>query len=231
MPIPLILLGIGEVIVVALAGGIVGGFVGLAIGYLIENLMGKSVAVIGERASGKTTLATFLSTGVIPEEYEQTLSEQTLKGRKLKLSELKLKISEINDVPGDKEFYHKWKSAVTRSDLIYYLARADQIIEQTENRKRVHSDIKHLVGWLSENPGKKVFFIGTHCDLIPAYTKLTPATRGNFQDTFFKNEEMKEVSMMLCRVDAGMILGSLVTEKDIQRVVHQSFQKIQRDKK
>jgi GTPase SAR1 family protein len=234
MPIPFIIGAIKAILYIggcALAGGVVGGVVGLVIGTLIEKLSGKVVTVIGERSSGKTTLATFLSSGEIPEEYEQTLAEKKFPGRTLKLSDLKLTINEITDLPGSKDFYNKWKAAVTKSHLVYYLARADWIMDKTETRKRVLADVKHLIGWLSESPGKTIFFVGTHCDLIPDYTKLTPANMGDFQDTFFKNEEMKEVALLLCNVDAAMILGSLVTERDIQRVVHQSFQKIQLDKK
>lgn len=231
MPFPLILIAIGPFILAALGGGIGGLIVGLVIEVLIEKLTGKEVAIIGARRSGKTTLASYLSSGLIPENYEQTLGKNILPGRTLVLSDLKLKIYEINDVGGDKDYYKDWKEVVTKCEIVYYLANADEIMAKMETRKRVLADVKHLSGWLLENPGKKVFFIGTHCDLISAYTKLTPDNIGDFKDAFFKNEEMKEVALRLRAVDAGLILGSLATERAIQQVLHQSFQIIQKNKK
>lgn len=221
-----ILLAVGEVVLWAFGGAVVGGLVGLAIGAVVEALEGKSVAVVGEREAGKTTLATFLSTGEIPEDYEQTLAEKRHDGRKIKLADLKLKVSEINDVPGDTEYYKQWKRAVERSHVVYYLARADKIMKSKKTRTRVLRDVKHLCGWLAENPGKHVFFVGTHCDLIPEYAALTPANRGDFQDRFFKLAEMGEVGMRLRDVDAALILGSLKPRRAMQAVVHQSFQQV-----
>ena len=232
MPAPLIpiLLAVGEVVLWAVAGGVAGGVVGglfgLAIGAVMEAFAGKSVAVVGERATGKTTLAQFLSTGEIPEEYEQTLDEKRHTGRTISLADLDLKVSEINDVPGDTEYYKQWKSAVVRSEVVYYLARADKIVKNQSTRARVLRDVKHLCGWLEENPGKHVFFVGTHCDLIPEYAALTPANRGDYQDRFFGLKEMREVALRLREVDAAMILGSLKPERAMQAVVHQSFQKV-----
>jgi GTPase SAR1 family protein len=226
-----VLLAIGEVILWAVAGGVAGALIGLAVEALVEALSGKSVAVIGERTAGKTTLAKFFSSGVLPEKYEQTLSENRLDGRTIQLSELKLKVSEINDVPGDKDFYKQWKEAVNRADIVYYLARADKALQSADTRKRILNDVKHLGTWSKENPGKRIFFVGTHCDLVPAYSKLSSADRGDFQDTFFKLEELREVALRLRELNAGLILGSLGTERGIQQVVHQSFQKIVADKK
>ncbi len=228
MPGPLIpiLWAVGEVVLVGLLSGVVGGLVGLAVGVVMDALAGKSVAVVGERAAGKTTLAQFLSTGEIPEDYEQTIGEKRHEGRKIRLADLDLKVSEINDVGGDTEYYKQWKRAVVRSDVVYYLARADKIMKSKKTRTRVVRDVKHLCGWLQENPGKHVFFIGTHCDLIPEYAALTPANRGDFQDRFFKLAEMREVGLRLREVDAVLILGSLKPERAMQAVVHQSFQKI-----
>lgn len=235
MPFPVILLAIGEVILWGLAGGVVGGLAGalavIAWEAIAEALRGKRIAVVGERTAGKTTLATFLSNGSIPEKYEQTLSEKRVAGRTISLADLNLKVAEINDVPGDKDFYKQWKEAVVRSDVVYYLARADKVLSSGSTRKRVLADVRHLCGWLVENPGKQVFFIGTHCDLIPAYAALAPENRGDFQDTFFRHEEMREVALRLREANAALILGSLKGEKAIQQVVHQSFQKIVGDSK
>jgi hypothetical protein len=221
-----ILLVVGEVLLLALAGGIAGGLFVLAVEAVMKKFAGKSIAVIGERATGKTTLAQFLSTGEIPEEYEQTLDEKRYTGRTIKLTDLNLKVTEINDVPGDSEYYKQWKSAVWNSEVVYYLARADKIVESEHTRARILRDVKHLCGWLEENPGKHLFFIGTHCDLIPEYVALTPANRGDYQDRFFKLNGMSEVALRLRDEDATMILGSLKPERAMQAVVHLSFQKV-----
>ena len=72
-------------------------------------------------------------------------------------------------MPGDAEYYKQWKNAVETSKVVYYLARADKILDTESTRLRVLRDIKHLCGWLENSQDKYVFFIGTHCDLIAEY--------------------------------------------------------------
>lgn len=233
MPLPFLVLAIGEVLLWAMGGAIIAGVVitliDLTIEALSEKIANKSVAVIGERRAGKSTLAKFLSTGEIPEDYKQTLGEKRLDGRTIQLSELKLKVSEINDVPGAKEYYKQWKAAVLKSEVVYYLARADKLKTSAETRRRVSEDIRHLADWLEESPGKSLFFIGTHCDLIPDFKRLTPETRGDYQDQFFKHPELREVAIRLREANAGLILGSLKPKEAMQQVVHLSFQKLLQD--
>ena len=226
MPFPALLLIIGEALLFGLATGTAVGLGVLVVTTLYESLRGKTVAVIGERSAGKTTLSTFLSNGTIPEKYEQTLSERRLDGRTINLAELNLTIAEINDVPGDKEFYNKWKEAVVRSDVVYILSRADKLVSSETARKRTLADVRHVCGWIAEHPGKKVFFVGTHCDLIPEYVALGPDKRGDFQDSFFRTEELREVALRLREAKAALILGSLKDQRSIQQVVHRSFQHI-----
>jgi GTPase SAR1 family protein len=230
VPLPFIVLAVGEVLLWGLGGALVGVAGGRLAALAWETLFGEiahsSVAVIGERRAGKSTLATFLSTGEIPEDYKQTLSEKCLEGRTIQLTELELNISEINDVPGDKEYYRQWEAAVVKSDVVFYLARADKMLKHKATRKRVSTDVRHLSDWLKESPGKRLFFIGTHCDLIPKFRELTPENQGDFHDKFFKNPELREVALRLREADAGLILGSLKPERAMQQVVHQAFQKI-----
>ena len=230
MPVPFIVLAVGEVLLWGLGGALIGAAGGALVGLAVDALFGEigqsSVAVIGERRAGKTTLAKFLSVGEIPEDYKQTLSEKRHEGRTIRLAELELHVSEINDVPGDKEYYKQWKAAVLKSDVVYYLARADKLLSHKATRKRVASDVRHLADWLGESPSKRLFFVGTHCDLIPEFQALTPENRGDFHDKFFKHPELREVALRLREADAGLILGSLKPERAMQQVVHQSFQKI-----
>ena len=222
MIIPLIIPILGW----ALLGGVGGTGVALAIGLFFDSMKGKSVAVLGERSSGKTTLAEFLSSGEIHEKYEQTLQESTLTGRTMKLGDLELEIQDINDVPGDKDFYNYWKTACLRSDFIFYLARADKVLSSSKTRDRIFNDIRHIKDWLVEHPEKRMVFIGTHCDLIPHFSSIKPDKLGDFQDAFFRNNEMRDVAILLREAQCSMILGSLRPERDLQILVHQVFRQI-----
>jgi GTPase SAR1 family protein len=73
---------------------------------------GKRIAILGERAVGKTTLATFLSSGSIPEKYEQTLETRTVNARRFQLNELDLKVRQTRDVSGSKDAYSEWKKSI-----------------------------------------------------------------------------------------------------------------------
>ena len=76
------------------------------------------------------------------EEYEQTLHDKEYTGRTISLQELELKISEINDVPGDAGIISSGKTTVETSKVVYYLARADKILDTESTRLRVLRDIK-----------------------------------------------------------------------------------------
>lgn len=196
----------------------------LSLDELEEKVKGSAVAVIGPRTVGKTTLAKFLSSGKLATEYEQTVHDKTFKGRRISMEELELEICEINDVGGQKKYYPQWKRAVNRSDIVYYMARADWMMEKAEHRIRVLADVKHLCDWLGKAKSRKhVFFIATHCDLIPEYKKLTKANRGDFQDRFFESKDMREVRLRLQECNAHFMVASLKYKKSTHALVFESM--------
>lgn len=189
------------------------GAVGFGIGILIEKIGGKKVVVLGSRLAGKTTLATFLETGSIPEKHEQTTHVESKKGRRIELKELKLKINRIEDVPGSKEHYRQWKEAFVKSDIVLYLFSADEIWEgNTDTEKRVNNDLEHIDKWIKENNNNKLYCIGTHCDLIPGFSRVNPENQGEFEDKLRALPAMKKL-----RLRAGnstpFIFGSMKTAR------------------
>jgi len=181
-------------IILAVFGG---GAVGFGIGILMEKIGGKKVVVLGSRLAGKTTLATFLETGSIPEKYEQTIHVESKKGRRIELKELKLKISKIEDVPGSKEHYRQWKDAFVKSDIVLYLFCADQIWEgNIETEKRIINDLEHIDKWIKENTDEKRYCIlGTHCDRIPGFSEVNPENQGEFEDKLRALPAMKKLRL------------------------------------
>ncbi len=128
MPIPLIVWGIGAGITALLAGCVVAA----TWDDIKKWWNGKSIAIIGARGVGKTHLCKFLLEGEIPEEYEQTTEPKKFSGRKFKLDELKLKIDDIIDVPGSKDYYKIWEQNCKCAKIFFYLVKSYEIFDNNE---------------------------------------------------------------------------------------------------
>src|SRR5688500_16048996 len=114
MPLPLlILIGIGVASLL----------IGTAAGWddIVLMLKGKKFAVLGARRVGKTSLTTFLSSGSIPAEYEQTLAPKKASARRFPLKDLDLKVKDTLEVSGDKAAYAEWKELHDQSHVVLYL--------------------------------------------------------------------------------------------------------------
>ena len=114
-----------------LLGGLVGGGLAAAVVAIGESLsrIAKRFTILGERASGKTTLHHFLTTGqVYMGEYKQTSREKTAKNL-LKLKDLELIVNESVDIGGAEVMRGQWEKLINESDVICYLIRGDKVFE------------------------------------------------------------------------------------------------------
>jgi hypothetical protein len=88
---------------------------------IVAALRGKRLAVLGARGVGKTHLIEFLTKGLIPTEYTQTVAPTKTASRRFELKDLDLKIKETIDVPGDKSAYAVWKKLHDEAHVVFYL--------------------------------------------------------------------------------------------------------------
>jgi GTPase SAR1 family protein len=223
-----VFIGIGWIVTAVL-----GGFgVGLAGSALYQAVMkkwkGKRVAVLGARAVGKSTFMTFLTTGSIPEDYEETLHSSKCDGRRFKLKDLQLRIKDSFDVGGAKHNYAEWKKEFIASDIVFYLLRADLLMsDDSDTVNRVRNDFEIIKDWIAELKEKDrptFYIIGTHCDLDSLYSKLPEKNKAAYIDKF---QILPIIVDLRCLggVDK-VILGSMKTLEYTQALVYAIFKQV-----
>ncbi len=225
MPFPaLILIGLG--VVSALVGGAT-----LAAYWddLLIAFKGKKLAILGARGVGKTHLGKFLSSGSLPETYKQTVAPEKTASHRFQLKDLDLKIKSSLDLSGSKEAYAEWKELSDQSDVIFYLLRADRLIEGDEAvEERVRDDIYQIGRWLEARSPRPLFFIiGTHCDLDREFVTLSEDRMGNYTDKF---RQLSIICELVARGGGAqlvkVVLGSMKTMHDTEALVYQIFMQV-----
>jgi len=227
--LPVIAWGVGW-IVTAVIGGIGVGLAGAVLYQLVMNKWkGKRVAVLGARAVGKTTFLSFLTTGSIPENYEETLYSTECDGRRFQLKDLQLRIKDSFDVGGAKHnICEEWKNEFIESDIVFYLLRADLLMnDDSDTVNRVRSDFNIIKDWVDELEVKErptFYIIGTHCDLDILYSKLPEKNKAAYIDKF---QLLPIIVDLRCLggVDK-VILGSMKTLEYTEALVYAIFKQV-----
>ena len=227
MPIPILIVAIWVGVAALIAAGTA--VVVLNWDAVVIAWSGKRVAVLGARGVGKSCLASFLTTGSIPSEYRQTVAPDKKPPRRFRLRELDLKVKEMLDVSGDVAAYSEWRAEAARADIVFYLLRADRLLERdavVENR--VRNDLRHVGGWLGKRSPRPVFFIvGTHCDRDPEFRKLSSKTEGDYMDKFRRLPLVKElIDRAGGAQQAKLALGSVGTDADTEALMFKIFKSV-----
>ena len=152
-------------------------------------LNGKKIAVLGPRASGKTTLISFLLNGELPEEYFATPKPEKIAGKKIRLGSLALRVKAVTDVPGDTQSHSDWERQYDAADIAFYMVDASKIHARNDTYiKLITGEMRHIGEWLESRKQKppKFFLVATHCDLIPEYASLSCSQVTVFTDAFWK---------------------------------------------
>ncbi len=223
-------------IVVAVVAGLAGLMTGLKWKAILRALKGQRIAILGQTQVGKTTLHAFLSEGVLPEKYEETIGRTRTSGRTFKLKDLKLQIKQGKDVGGRQSLTGPWKKTVEEADRVFYLVRADLLLAgDSATEARVERDTQNLRAWLTDQSsgGKKglkkpVAIIGTHADLHPGFSSMGKDEARAFEEAF---AALPAVRQMVIRCGGGshapVVLGSLKTTDDAQRLVYVLFKNLE----
>ena len=205
-----------------LLGGLVGGGLAAAVVAIGESLsrIAKRFTILGERASGKTTLHHFLTTGqVYMGEYKQTSREKTAKNL-LKLKDLELIVNESVDIGGGEFMRDQWEKLINESDVICYLIRGDKVFEG--DRKYIDSIKEHISQILNtekavqnsntEKVVQKLYLLITFLDMIPQYSEDADMVKKQIDETL-KTSAFKK--------GTKAIYGSLKTQEETERLVYE----------
>lgn len=193
--------------------GLVGGLGATAIIAIAEILskVSKRFTILGERASGKTTLHHFLTTGeVYMGEYEQTRREKTAKNT-LKLKDLELIVNESVDIGGAEVIRGQWEKLINESDVICYLIRGDKVFGG--DRKYIDLIKAHISQILNtKKPEQKLYLLITFLDIIPQYSEDADMVKKQIDETL-KTSAFKK--------GTKAIYGSLKTQEETERLVYE----------
>lgn len=150
---------------------------------MVKKAKRKNIAVLGQRATGKTTLLKFLINGEITVAYEQTLmkkkitKQKKLQSKKIHLSDLELKSSKASscinpdsyDVGGSEDQHAIWKEVSTDADVLIYLFDVNKWLSNSQLESQIESDIKVIERIIRDKPSQKIMLIGTHLDQDEEY--------------------------------------------------------------
>lgn len=210
------------VVPVVAAAGVVGVIM------LVRRARGKSLAILGPRKAGKTTLATFLASGEIPRGYKPTVLRATKHGRQrvpgsgrrlprgIKMKDVALKLT-MGDTPGmtphgDLTNYRIWQESAKDADVICYVVDIAQL-RQKRYREVALNGARHVARW--DNATSRRLLILTHTDLDPSWTNGDP-------DEISGRAEVAELRRNLKA--ENVIMGSL---KDVEGARELAFDLLQ----
>lgn len=188
-----------------------------------RELFGKSIAVLGPRQSGKTTLVRFLSSGEFVEVHETTNKPEKHTGKTIELQDLKLDLLDLTDVPGETQFHKDWEAEYGRAEIALYLFDAGRVQAGDQDYERtIKGDMRHIGEWFESRRKKppQFFLVATHCDLIKEYAALPKGRETQFTDTFWKRP-VPQALINYARAGRNVrcVAGSLKTHEGIERVV------------
>ena len=193
-------------------GGLAGGLAGFVSAAIIDSLKdNRRFTILGERASGKTALHRFLTTGeVYMGEYKQTTREKISKNT-LKLKEYELIVNESVDIGGAEDMRDKWEKLINESDVICYLIRGDKVFEG--DRKYIDLIKVHISQILNaKKPEQKLYLLITFLDIIPQYSEDADMVKKQIDETL-KTSAFKK--------GTKAIYGSLKTQEETERLVYE----------
>ena len=182
---------------------------------------GKRFTILGERASGKTTLHHFLTKGEIYfGEYKQTTREKTPKNT-LRLEELELIVEESVDIGGASIMRDQWESLIRESDVVCYLIRGDKVYGNDMGYiELVRDHIAQILYYEKEE--FPLYLLITHLDKIPQYTENSDVVKERIGETL-KTSAFRKGTMAL--------YGSLKTQEETEQLAHQLMYDILKNSK
>lgn len=196
---------------------------------IVTFLIGKKLAVLGDKGTGKTTLLNYLIKKVLSEGYHQTRYAENTDENTFFLDDKRITLKKSKDLGGDTSFYDEWEKLFKESDLIFYLVRSDLLINnENETKQRVEDDLNLIQRWRTTydpKNRKKLLIICTFCDL------LNKDELKNNLPRKIGNDELKRNFPNLEKTGVGIkvVLGSLFTKgnnDNTKKLVELVFQEI-----
>lgn len=190
-----------------------------------KKVAGKSIVILGQRATGKTTLLNYLLKGEITLKHEATIGVKKVKISKKKLADLgwDVRLNSIqNDYSGVTSNYEQWLKALKNADIFIYLFKIDEwILDEGFVENQIEKDIKNIQKELNCK-NIPMFIIGTHLDLLEGIEFNNQQQKlqliGELQDeAFFKNIKSR---LNVDNSKAYLHFGSMKDETGLNEIIH-----------
>ena len=190
---------------------------------IVTYFSGKKIVILGQRATGKTTLMHFLMHGEMVENPSATIGVETVSGKSLDALKFKVKISDTQkDYPGCNGSYEIWKTAATEADILVYLFRIDEWMLDTE---KTEAAIQGHINNIMQSTMKKnvpLFLIGTHLDLLDKIEFTNSEEKNQFIAEIINEPFFKGIQHSFINDDrvAHISLGSLKDREGLSEMVN-----------
>lgn len=189
---------------------------------LNEKTAKKTLAIIGDSKSGKTTFTRLLLQGIVgASDYERTIVSKTYKGTQIQLENgTTVHVGPLKDLPGEKSAWKEWKERVADSDYVLYLLRSRTLRTGAGGaRDRCRRDLQQLKYWiesLEKDSRPPVILIFNFRDKDPSSTQNT----ADYGKEILEIAQLKEAVMaigLLTRVSYAS--GSMVSEEEATKLL------------
>lgn len=182
----------------------------------------KTIAVLGGRGVGKTTLIHYFATKQITT-HEQT-DKKHYGDMTVKIDDLTLKIKGGYDVGGSSFQRPEWRKQIDESDIIFYIMDISRVLGQGKDPNYIHNTLqdindikKHINDRRTAQKGNiKVMILATHADKCPEFY----SDRANFEKKVARSQviETAEIAFGGSK-DCKVLLGSLKDTKEAEKLV------------
>lgn len=200
----------------------------------VSFFIGENIAILGQRATGKTSLLTFILTGKVVTEHHATVSTRKLIKKSDSYQRMQnigcsLRICDsLKDYSGSSDnFKNDWIEAAKESSVFIYLFNVAHWIEDPHSvESQILIDINFLAPYLD---GKKtgVFFIGTHADQInfdmyPKYRNYSNISDDLSNELFF-NTVIANVQQYQIKTPVVLHCADLHTKHGLESLINILF--------
>jgi GTPase SAR1 family protein len=180
---------------------------------------GESVALLGQRGTGKTTLYNYLTDRKMDGPPEPTLAPEPRGWNKNDKVGLNLKGG--YDVPGGEANYRDWQDVFASASKVFYLFDAHKLrLSLDGHQQRISDDGKALRDWAKGAHAKRIMLLGTHADTDP---RCREVPIHQYQDEIM---DLEVTQAFVGRTGAsGHAVGTMTTKTQAESLVRRAMGK------
>ena len=179
---------------------------------------GKKIVVLGSKATGKTTLQTFLREGRVVTKYEETLVEN-LPANTYYGTDFKFHLKKGKDIGGSDTYKSYWEKLIKGSDYCFYLFNTYDIYANNKRAILYMSDYLPHIAKICNDNNVKLLVVGNFTDKITNFSmeqkeishKIYPNMVNSFMDA---------------KLDISNVIYGNMTENGIEKMINEIIAQI-----